>query len=138
MVKGAELWARFMDVVRLPSVTLPAESSCVRAARSWARDHCEATWDPGVCDDLVLVASELFSNAVLHGRGPVQISLVQKSGHIRLQVFDTGPTWGHDTIPDNEHGRGLVIVDALSRAWGMTAEHGGRTVWAEFDCSSKL
>ncbi len=82
--------------------------------------------------------SELFGNAVLHGRGPVRLSLIREPGHVRLEVFDTGPTWGERSINDDEHGRGLVIVNALSRAWGMTPESEGRTVWAEFDCAPKV
>lgn len=137
MVERARLRVRLIDVVQLPSVSLPAEPRCVRAARSWARDHCPEACDPTVREDLVLVASELFANAVLHGRGPIELSLVRESRHIRLQVFDTGPTWGHVAVPDDEHGRGLVIVEALSRTWGMTPDREGHTVWAEFDCRSR-
>ena len=116
------------------SVVLPAEPRCASSARSWVRERCSEICDPARCEDIVLVTSELFANACLHGRGPVQLSLVQGPGHIRLQVFDKGPSWGDGTVHDDEHGRGLVIVSALSRAWGMRREPEGHTLWAEFDC----
>lgn len=58
------------------SVILPADPECVSTARAWVREHCVAACGPSVCEDMALVVSELFGNAVLHGRGPVELSLV--------------------------------------------------------------
>jgi anti-sigma regulatory factor (Ser/Thr protein kinase) len=129
------------NTVETLSISLPAEPRSASAARAWVREHCADLCHSTVCEDVTLVTSELFANACLHGRGPVQLSLVRGPGHVQLHVSDRGPGWGNGTVPDgplpeDEHGRGLLIVNALSRAWGMTMRPEGHTVWAEFDCAS--
>ncbi|MGW7239800.1 ATP-binding protein [Streptomyces sp. NPDC054804] len=51
----------------------------------------------------------------------------------RIVVTDTSrtrPTPGTPS-PDDEHGRGLLLVEALAHDWGSEPVHGGKRVWAE-------
>ena len=66
--------------------------------------------------DLVLVASELATNAIRHGRPPVTLELRRQTQAVRLDVHDGDPTEPVLTAAtaDVESGRGLAIVRALA------------------------
>lgn len=88
------------------------------------------------CDNAALVISELVTNAIVHtASGRVVCELHDHDDMVRIAVRDEGcaPGEPHPSPqrPDEEHGRGLLLVDALCRAWGAQ-EHGpGLLVWAE-------
>lgn len=105
------------------------------AARSFVR-RTLVDWDVAKVDDVVLMASELFTNAVLHGDGDVEVVLSLSGGHVRLEVADGGgvpvPSEVPRPTPDAITGRGLAIVDALADRWGNGSDPAGRTrVWIE-------
>jgi anti-sigma regulatory factor (Ser/Thr protein kinase) len=82
--------------------------------------------------ELLLVVSELVTNAVLHGRGAITLKLRVDGDGIYGEVVDQGGGFEREVRergPDEFNGRGLMIVDALSRRWGI---HEGTThVWFE-------
>lgn len=91
-----------------------------------------------VVDDALVMMSEVVGNAVRHGTAPITLTLERLTGGIRVEVFDGGPAFDHDatsvpsTVPTS--GRGLFIVGALSKDWGVdhAADGGpGKTVWFE-------
>lgn len=105
-----------------------------------------AVWGlpPGgaVSESVALVVAELAANAVTHGRVPgrdFELRLEEVAdGAIRIEVSDTRserrPPTREALAPvaqDAESGRGLLLVDALCRAWGVSARPVGKTVWAE-------
>ncbi|MET8950303.1 ATP-binding protein [Streptomyces sp. NPDC004393] len=118
---------------------LPAVPSAVRAARSSVRGLLRR-WGTGAGtgDNAVLVVSELVTNVVLHTASERVLCRVSTDGHrLRIEVEDqslsgTVPARGCPG-PDDQGGRGLVLVGALSGDWGMRdAPHdSGRVVWAE-------
>jgi hypothetical protein len=81
------------------------------------------------------VVSELVTNAVLHARTDVVLSLELRPGVARIGVRDGSlatlaiRNYSAEAIT----GRGLGVVEALSRAWGAVADRDGKLVWAEFD-----
>ncbi|WP_052391269.1 ATP-binding protein [Streptomyces sp. NRRL B-24484] len=85
--------------------------------------------------DMLLVVSELLSNALLHGSSPVELTLLRDGPHARIEVFDTGPgspaPREPEEAPNAPGGRGLHIVDRLSNDWGVVRHHHGKTVWAD-------
>jgi anti-sigma regulatory factor (Ser/Thr protein kinase) len=95
-------------------------------------------------DAVAAIVAELAANAVTHGRVPgrdfeLRLSLV--TGSVRVEVTDTRdelrpPAPGAVRTPDplDEHGRGLVLVDALADRWEvLDRESPGKTVRAEVD-----
>lgn len=86
--------------------------------------------------DLLLVVSELVTNAIVHTAGPVQLSLSLTDGRARVEVGDPSPDPPVKRSPDRRagSGRGIVIVDRLARSWGWSPRpEGGKVVWCEVD-----
>lgn len=92
----------------------------------------------GTRDDVLLVATELLSNAVEHADGPVRLSAGPRDGAVRVEVRDgaVAPPRPSPSHSSNGRGRGLHVVDGLSSNWGWTAlptgdGAGGKVVWAD-------
>jgi serine/threonine-protein kinase RsbW len=84
----------------------------------------------------VLIISELVTNAVVHsGSSVIGCALLLGSGVLQIEVTDQGtgqqePAIG-EPAADDVSGRGLLLVSAVSKAWGVTpVVPSGRTVWA--------
>jgi len=100
-------------------------------------------WD--VKDDIVdrsqLMVSELVSNAVLHGSGPVELRVTEtdrKQGVYRVEVCNSGngvPAMRRAEMHELS-GRGLQLVDSLARRWGAHNIDGNTRVW--FDVGAVL
>lgn len=86
-------------------------------------------------EDLLLVVSELVTNAVLHGAEPIVVTLVRDSERVRVEVTDADPDsspYSSRVTKESVAGRGLSVVTRLAAAWGWRADPGARkTVWAE-------
>lgn len=89
-------------------------------------------------DDVLLVVSELVTNALVHARPPATLRLwrVPAEGRaaVHVEVTDLGPAAPPEpgSAPDpDEHGRGLGIVTALSARCGVREDPGGTSRWAE-------
>lgn len=124
---------------------LPDERYLVRLAMSTGapplrllRTRIEAALadvSPNALADIQVVATELVTNAYLHGAPPVEFHLSAPAEKVvRLEVSDGGAAMPMVRHPDVRtlNGRGLLLVEAFSIRWGViTAQH-GKTVWAEF------
>lgn len=85
-----------------------------------------------VVDDLLLVVSELVTNAVRHGAPPVRLELLADADVVRVAVGDGNPGLPRPRLVDDdaEGGRGMVLVEMLAREHGVRAQPPGKTVWA--------
>lgn len=84
---------------------------------------------------MALVASELATNALQHAGTPFHVTLEGFDHTLRLTVSDgsrDGPVQLASELLDTG-GRGLEIVDLLSRSWGYLEDVTGKSVWVEFD-----
>ncbi len=81
-----------------------------------------------------LLASELVTNAVLHGQGTITLRADLNDDRALIEVIDEGTGFEHEIRQrefDDLHGRGLAIVDTESSRWGI---HEGTThVWFELE-----
>ncbi|MGW3413891.1 ATP-binding protein [Streptomyces sp. NPDC000888] len=91
---------------------------------------------------VALVVGELAANAVQHGRVPghdfrLRLDLDGAAGLVRIEVADAAtakrpPVAAPSSYPDDESGRGLLLVDVLAVRWGSVPRRPiGKTVWAE-------
>jgi serine/threonine-protein kinase RsbW len=111
------------------TVTLPRDHGAPRRARALLREHADGL-DRARLDTAVLLISELVTNAVLHGRGQIRLSIEVGDGDARFTVCDEGG--GKPAVrshPGPEGGWGLRLVGQLAARWGVRE---GRTqVWFE-------
>ena len=113
----------------------PGRDSSASAVRRFLCDVLE-DWgivDGSIRDDVLLLASELASNAIEHTSPGFTVSIGVAGMQARVDVYDTGtvlPTVLQPTA-ETDHGRGLLLVDRLSSAWGASPAPGGKVVWFE-------
>jgi anti-sigma regulatory factor (Ser/Thr protein kinase) len=86
-------------------------------------------------DDLLLVVSELVTNAVVHAATSLRLVIRSDGRRLLAEVFDGDPRRPVVAVdPPCElpvGGRGLMLVDQLSERWGSDAVGAGKRVWAE-------
>ncbi|MGI5291837.1 ATP-binding protein [Nonomuraea polychroma] len=118
-------------MVRLPGI--PSQVSRARGIVTAAlgRDH-------PLYDDVVLLTSELATNAILHTRsgsgGSFTVAVTSSESAVRVCVSDAGsdgPPCVCRTSTQATSGRGLPLIEAISHRWGFTRESGSTTVWFE-------
>lgn len=92
-----------------------------------------------IAEDVLLVASELLTNALVHALPPATLRLsrsqADRSRAVRVEVTDMGPLTpaglSATALDPDEHGRGLGIVTALAARCGVHVHSGGTSRWAE-------
>ncbi|MEU0965302.1 ATP-binding protein [Streptomyces sp. NPDC005917] len=88
-----------------------------------------------VADSVLLTVSELVGNAVQHAQPPLRLGLGcdLAAGLVYVEVSDGGPApdEGAAGLADDEHGRGLMIIDQVSAAHGDRQEAGHAVHWAD-------
>jgi anti-sigma regulatory factor (Ser/Thr protein kinase) len=115
--------------------TFPAIPQSVPAARRFAMGALADSPAPTL-EAVELMVSELATNCIRHERSSFHISILRTSSEIRIEVTDSGS--GKPTMrspgPHEPSGRGLQIVDMLSKRWGVEPEiPSGKTVWFTLD-----
>ncbi|WNM33060.1 SpoIIE family protein phosphatase [Streptomyces sp. Li-HN-5-11] len=113
-------------VWRVPEAVRHARRFTRRVLRSW-----EVTEE---ADTILLVVSELVTNALVHTDGPVRLDLTLMNHRMRVAVADTSPRTPVKPTSigwEATGGRGILLVEAVSAAWGTLPVSGGKQVWAE-------
>ncbi|AQT72988.1 MULTISPECIES: ATP-binding protein [Streptomyces] len=117
----------------------PAE---VGRARRWARSRLAGSGigdDEPLAETLILLISELVTNAVVHTGCPAVLRMLFGGPGVRVEVADASDraparrqACGEDT-----GGRGLELVDGLADRWGWQREGAGKRIWCEIDRARK-
>jgi hypothetical protein len=86
-----------------------------------------------VLDEAELLTTELVNNAVMHARSEVLVTVTQRRSVVRVEVTDVGDGAfrPEDAGLGATHGRGLMLVEAMSAAWGTAVTSSSKTVWFE-------
>jgi anti-sigma regulatory factor (Ser/Thr protein kinase) len=111
-----------------------SDTAEVTRARRLVRAHLQAWGCSDEVEAMTLAVSELVTNAVVHGRGPVEVTLTAKDGTIRLAVADHGggrPTMVERGTEATHGGLGLRLVDELADEWGSRRDGARTSVWVE-------
>jgi anti-sigma regulatory factor (Ser/Thr protein kinase) len=112
---------------------LPSRPSSAAAARRFVDRALRRLGVPAP-EIGTLLASEVVTNAVLYSDGRIVIEVEPVEGAVRVSVTDESPRPARprDVAPDATSGRGLGIVSALARAWGVEDKGiSGKLVWFE-------
>lgn len=98
--------------------------TAIAPARRWASNHLQDAGISGqTLDILILLVSEVVTNAVAHAIPPVALLLEVAPGCVRVEVRDCArevPIVKFPT-PSATGGRGIALVDMLATRWGVTS-----------------
>jgi hypothetical protein len=113
---------------------LRAEPESASVARRLTRRLCD---DVGLDDDTrdaaILLTSETVTNAVVHGRSDVRLTVTADAHGVRVEAGDDNSR--HPVLQAQDEdaldGRGLALLDAVASCWGVEDGHYGKVVWFE-------
>lgn len=112
----------------------------ISQARHVRADLAKVAAECPAADDVILLASELATNAIMHSRSghPDRVFTVRATlypgDYAWVEIIDQGGAWTADAL-DNEHGRGLAIVAAVAGEgnWGIDGDAACRVAWFRLD-----
>ena len=124
-----------MDEHNLPPAP-PAPSKARKIVRS-----VTPALSPNAADSVLLMTSEVVTNALRHGRPQPSQEIVlrveRRPHNVHIEVVNDGPVFVPEPPfqPNDERdgGYGLYLVDRLSSAWGVEPEGERTKVWFEVD-----
>ena len=116
-----------------------AEADAIGAIRAWVQDRfLRAGAEDEAIDAAVLCASELATNALLHGDGPIGVD-IDLGVRARVTVHDQNPQLPApvDAEADADAGRGLMLVTLFADSWGSALDEHGKAVWFELELRAR-
>ncbi|GAA3803479.1 hypothetical protein GCM10022403_041870 [Streptomyces coacervatus] len=120
-----------LDYTPVPRSVALARHRTTRLVAEWGHPH--------LAGDVALVASELMTNALLHGSlrdRLIRLRIIATAAMLRVEVSDPRGErlpCPRDATGEDQFGRGLALVGALADGWGVAPRVGvGKTVWAEW------
>jgi anti-sigma regulatory factor (Ser/Thr protein kinase) len=123
-------------VVRQTSKTLENTDRAPVQARRFVSECLNAWGLAGISERVVLAVSELTTNAVVHGRGRITLTVGAMGDRVRVAVEDEG---GSEPVMQDpgavggvaSGGWGLRMVDTIADRWGTESRDHGTVVWFE-------
>ncbi len=120
-------------------IALPHTAAAVPVARALVRTALAELEHGADCDTAELLTAELVANAVEHtsGEAPIELVVELMPSGCQVEVHDTSPLPPGDLTrpaggppdPWQEHGRGLLLIRALSSSCGHRPTEAGKAVW---------
>ncbi|MHB8670830.1 MAG: ATP-binding protein [Acidimicrobiales bacterium] len=108
---------------------IPVSASAARRFVGAAVAELDVPVDAAIAE---LLTSELVTNAIVHARTTIDLSVGVEDGSVVIRVGDASPNVPvlQKPAPDSPSGRGLGLVDRLATSWGIEARpDGGKVVW---------
>jgi anti-sigma regulatory factor (Ser/Thr protein kinase) len=124
-----------MPQARDVSATLGPAAESAHFAREVVEFVLDSLVDRDVVDTVVLLTSELVTNAVVHARTPSTLRVLVEPSvpRVRVEVADGVPQQPNrrNPSPTETSGRGLMLVDRLATHWEVDTTEAGKVVWFE-------
>jgi anti-sigma regulatory factor (Ser/Thr protein kinase) len=116
------------------TIDLPPEPASTPTARHFvANALVDGDLDERLREVALLLTSEVVTNAVIHARTEIRVSVDVRPSALRIEVSD-----GYPEMPpavrqsrDSSGGRGLLMVERLASSWGVDVSSTGKTIWFE-------
>ncbi|WP_086732853.1 ATP-binding SpoIIE family protein phosphatase [Streptomyces glaucescens] len=123
---------RALDPGHVAALDLPSDPAAVSRARDFTTGRLTAWGLEELAFTTELVVSELVTNAIRYGKGPIQLRLILQST-LTCEVSDASSTAPHlrRARAFDEGGRGLLLVAQLTEHWGTRHTREGKVIWAE-------
>ena len=125
--------------VRTAHLDVPHDTGATTAARKAARSALRL-WGFTNTDwlyDATVVVTELVTNAIRHGGGLLSLDLHVVRGRVTVCASDRTRVGPRHRRSDPTGGRGLPVIEALSRAWGVRPNRAGKCVWVLLPTSTR-
>jgi anti-sigma regulatory factor (Ser/Thr protein kinase) len=123
------------------ATALPGDARCASVARRAVAGALEASGCDVDTDAVLLLTSELVTNALLHANPPLGLLVTHVIGVIRVEVVDGSPAVPVQRVNSSmaTSGRGIELTDMLADRWGYAVdeEAGTKSVWFELDCGAR-
>ncbi|MET7699575.1 SpoIIE family protein phosphatase [Streptomyces sp. NPDC005485] len=121
-----------LDAGHVATWDIPCDPAVVSKARAHASDQLAAWGLEEMAFTTELVVSELVTNAIRYGKGPIQLRMILQSA-LTCEVSDASSTAPHlrRARAFDEGGRGLLLVAQLTEHWGTRHNREGKVIWAE-------
>jgi anti-sigma regulatory factor (Ser/Thr protein kinase) len=119
------------DARTIRELRLAPEPASARRARVAVKAALLASGFEERAGDALLAVTEIVTNAVLHGKEPIVLRIIDADSSIRVEVEDGSPVSPAFSMldPTAVTGRGLVLVSAVADGWGVDPSERGKTVW---------
>ncbi|PWJ50682.1 Anti-sigma regulatory factor (Ser/Thr protein kinase) [Quadrisphaera granulorum] len=113
------------------TLPLAGEPASARSGRAAATELLGRVGAPeSLVESVVLVVSELVTNAVRHAPGPLELLLEADATSASVGVRDTSAVRPALVEPYDGGGRGMLVVATVAVRWHVEEVPGGKVVWA--------
>ena len=123
-------------------VELEPVVGAARHSRELVAEACERWRLPELAGPACIVVTEMVNNVVAHVGTPMTVLLGLHGGTMSVAVRDQSPNAPHFTgspVPVTSYGgRGLLLIDSVSRRWGSLVLADGKVVWAMLDSDPEV
>ncbi|MFD9488005.1 ATP-binding protein [Streptomyces sp. NPDC059991] len=124
---------RRLELFGTKGVVTRCRDFTAHALADWGWTTAVREEDRARVDDVLLLVSEVVTNACLHAGGPRELVLRHEDGHLRAEVADGSPVapTRRPRAPSLPGGHGLMVLDRLAGDWGSMPLGTGKVVWMD-------